>query len=132
MTQSYAGSIREGPIFGVIRLVSPQWSFYGNECGVYQAWPIGHPHQCCTTPTNMPHIHQLNEEKDQNMSEIQSKLIWYNKILIQKCIWLYLGQFLTVFDDPGIKFTALYVGTWYKIRSHDKTGLLRFYDNFQK
>jgi hypothetical protein len=82
--------------------------------------------------TYMPHIHQFNEENDQNMSEIQSKSIWYNKILIQKCIWLYLGQFLTVFDDPGIEFTALYVGTWYNIRSHDKTGLLRFYDNFQK
>jgi len=62
----------------------------------------------------MPHIHKLNEEKDQNMSEIQSKLIWYNKILVQKCIWLYLGQFLTIFDDPGIEFTTLYVGTWYK------------------
>jgi hypothetical protein len=69
----------------------------------------------------MPHIHQLNEEKDQNMSEIQSKLIWYNKILVQKCIWLYLGQFLTVFDDPEIEFTALYVETWYNICSHDKT-----------
>ena len=82
--------------------------------------------------TYMPHIHQFNEEKDQNMSEIQSKSIWYNKILVQKCIWLYLGQFLSVFDDPGIEFTALYVETWYNIRSHDKTGPLRFYDNFQK
>ena len=80
----------------------------------------------------MPHIHQFNEEKDQNMSEIQSKSIWYNKILVQKCIWLYLGQFLSVFDDPGIEFTALYVETWYNIRFHDKTGPNRFYDNFQK
>ena len=55
----------------------------------------------------MPHIHQLNEEKDQNMNQIQLKSIWYNKILIQKCIWLYLGQFLTVFYDPGIKFIEL-------------------------
>jgi hypothetical protein len=74
----------------------------------------------------MPHIHQFNEEKDQNMSEIQSKSIWYNKILIQKSIWLYLGQFLSVFDDPGIEFTALYVGTWYNIRFYDKTGPNRF------
>jgi hypothetical protein len=47
------------------------------------------------------------------MSEIQSKSTWYNKILVQKCLWLYLAQFSTVFDDPGIEFTAFYVETWY-------------------
>ena len=35
------------------------------------------------------------------------------QILVQKCVLLYPGQFLTVFDDPGIEFTVLYVETWY-------------------
>ena len=42
---------------------------------------------------------------------------------MQKQIWLYLAQFLTDFYEPEAEFTAFYVGTWYNMRSHDKTGL---------
>ena len=50
-----------------------------------------------------------------NAGELDRLCLWHRHGTSQ----LYLAQFLTVFDDPGIKFTALYVGTWYNIPSHD-------------
>jgi hypothetical protein len=31
----------------------------------------------------------------------------HNKILTSKCIWSYLSQFLTIFDDPGSEIDGI-------------------------
>ena len=43
------------------------------------------------------------KESDENMTELELKTFWYKshkKVFVQKWIWLYLSQFLTIFDEP--------------------------------
>ena len=43
------------------------------------------------------------KQNDENMPELELKSFWYKshkKIFVQKWIWLYLSQFLTVFYEP--------------------------------
>jgi hypothetical protein len=54
------------------------------------------------------------KQNDQNMSELESKSFWYKlhkKILVSKCIWSYLCQFLTIFDEPRVKLKVIIMVT---------------------
>ncbi|KAF8236916.1 hypothetical protein L208DRAFT_1250053, partial [Tricholoma matsutake] len=58
--------------------------------------------------------------------------IWYicsdtTKILIQKCFWSYLNQFLTIFDDPGTESEVNMCGSKVQHMLGRKTNHNRFY-----
>jgi hypothetical protein len=44
-----------------------------------------------------------------NLAYVISNTIKVDKILVLKCFWSYLAQFLTIFDGPGTKFKGVYV-----------------------
>ena len=53
-------------------------------------------------------------QNDENLSELELKSFWYksDKIaFVQKWIWLYLSQFLTVFDEPKTQLKVINVAT---------------------
>ena len=50
----------------------------------------------------------------ENMTELELKSFWYKshkKVFVQKWIWLYLSQFLTVFDEPKTQLNVINVVT---------------------
>ena len=53
-------------------------------------------------------------QNDENLSELELKSFWYKsdkKASVQKWIWLYLSQFLTVFDEPKTQLKVINVAT---------------------
>ena len=49
-------------------------------------------------------------ENDENLSELELKSFWYKsdkKAFVKKWIWLYVSQFLTVFDEPKIQLKVI-------------------------
>ena len=53
-------------------------------------------------------------QNDENLSELKLKSFWYKsdkKAFVQKWIWLYLSQFLTVFDEPKTQLKEVNVAT---------------------
>jgi hypothetical protein len=56
------------------------------------------------------------------LAYVISNTIKVDKILILKCFWSYLAQFLTIFDGPGTKFKGVYVRSQYNMCSHGRTG----------
>ena len=53
-------------------------------------------------------------QNDENLSELELKSFWYKsdkKAFVQKWIWLYLSQFLTVFDEPKTQLKVINVAT---------------------
>ena len=51
---------------------------------------------------------------DENMTELELKSFWYKshkKVFVQKWIWLYLSQFLTVFYEPKTQLKVINVVT---------------------
>ena len=53
-------------------------------------------------------------QNDENLSELELKSFWYKsdkKAFVQKWIWLYLSQFLTVFDEPKTQIMVINVAT---------------------
>jgi hypothetical protein len=54
------------------------------------------------------------KENDENISELESKSFWYKlhkRILVSKCIWSYLFQFLTVVDEPRVALNVIIMVT---------------------
>ena len=54
------------------------------------------------------------KQNDENMTELELKSFWYKshkKVFVQKWIWLYLSQFLTVFDEPKTQLKVINVVT---------------------
>ena len=54
------------------------------------------------------------KQNDENMTELELKSFWYRshkKVFVQKWIWLYLSQFLTVFDEPKTQLKVINVVT---------------------
>ena len=52
------------------------------------------------------------KQNDENMTELELKSFWYKshkKVFVQKWIWLYLSQFLTVFDEPKTQLKVINV-----------------------
>jgi hypothetical protein len=64
------------------------------------------------------------------LAYVISSTIKVDKILVLKCFWSYLAQFLTVFDGPGTKFKGVYVGSQDNMRSHGITGPKSFVTGF--
>ena len=57
---------------------------------------------------------KLNDENDENLSELESKSFWYKlhrKVFVPELIWLYLSQFLTVFDETKTQLKVIDVIT---------------------
>ena len=53
-------------------------------------------------------------QNDENLSELELKSFWYKsdkKAFVQKWIWLYHSQFLTVFDEPKTQSKVINVAT---------------------
>ena len=53
-------------------------------------------------------------QNDENLSELELKSFWYKsdkKAFVQKWIWLYLSQFLTVLDEPKTQLKVINVAT---------------------
>ena len=53
-------------------------------------------------------------QNDENLSELELKSFWYKsdkKAFVQKWIWSYLSQFLTVFDEPETQLKVINVAT---------------------
>ena len=54
------------------------------------------------------------KQNDEILSELESKSFWYNsdkKAFVQKWIWLYLSQSLTIFDEPKIQLKVINMAT---------------------
>ena len=54
------------------------------------------------------------DENDESLSELELKSFWYKsdkKAFVKKWIWLYLSQFLTVFDEPKTQLKVIDVAT---------------------
>ena len=75
--------------------------FYCDNCNFYDAYH---------TLIDGEHISLLEIEiskswmnqSDENLSELELKSFWYKsdkKAFVKKWIWLYLSQFLTIFDE---------------------------------
>ena len=54
------------------------------------------------------------KQNDENLSELELKSFWYKshkKVFVRKWIWLYLSQFLTIFDEPKTQSKIINVVT---------------------
>jgi len=51
------------------------------------------------------------KQNDENLSELELKSFWHKKVFVPKWIWLYLSQFLTVFDEPKTQLKVINVVT---------------------
>ena len=54
------------------------------------------------------------KQNDENMTELELKSFWYKshkKVFVWKWIWLYLSQFLTIFDEPKTQLKVINVVT---------------------
>ena len=52
-----------------------------------------------------------SKQNDENLSELELKSFWHKKVFVPKWIWLYLSQFLTVFDEPKTQLKVINVVT---------------------
>ena len=87
--------------------------FYCDNCKFYDAYH---------TLIDSEHIFLLEisiskswmKQNDENLSELELKSFWYNsdkKAFVQKWIWLYLSQSLTIFDEPKIQLKVINMAT---------------------
>ena len=54
------------------------------------------------------------KQNDENLSELELKSFWYKshkQVFVRKWIWLYLSQFLTIFDEPKTQSKIINVVT---------------------
>ena len=73
------------------------------------------------------------KQNDENLSELESKSFWYKshkKAFVQKWIWLYLSQFLTVFDEPKNQLKVINVATRVCNACDHSTDSNRFLERF--
>ena len=61
----------------------------------------------------------------EDLTKLWQKQKYDEIISIQTRIWSYLTQFLTVFNEPELKMTGIYVGMWSNMSCDVKTGLDR-------
>ena len=54
------------------------------------------------------------KQNDENLSELELKSFWYKshkQVFVRKWIWLYLSEFLTIFDEPKTQSKIINVVT---------------------